>query len=468
MKNRNVLLIDSSACVSQQIQPLGTKDLDFYCVHSFDDAHRELSHRAYSVGLIVIDPGKSQNQEEIESLIASTTLTEWIAIVSPQSLETQSFRTFVANAFHDYHTLPIDLHRLAVTIGHAMGKFHLRHSLVEEIIENSGRFGISGKSPPMCKFLIQLEKVIAADLAVLIGGETGTGKELVARAIHNHSQRSNGPFVAVNCGAIPGSLIQSELFGHEKGAFTGAGQRKIGSIEAANNGVLFLDEIGDLPLNLQSNLLRILQERSITRLGSTQAIPVDFRIVAASHIDLQKAVQTGHFREDLYFRLNVLHLDLPPLRHRENDVLLLAEVILRKLSEKNGHCRAHGFSAQASRVMCAYQWPGNVRELINRIHRAIIFCENKLIGPADLGLDAYVEGDTDAQGSQTLEDARASFDKKFLENCLRLNGNNVSRTARQLGVSRVTFYRMMEKHKIAATYNIPNTKTRSLPVVGSR
>jgi DNA-binding NtrC family response regulator len=466
MKNRNALVIDCNACVCQQIQPLSTKGLDICCVDSLADAQDKLSHHEYSAALIVLDPGTAQNQEEIESLIASTTLTEWIAIVSPQSLQTQSFRTFVANAFHDYHTLPVDLQRLGITIGHAMGKSHLRHSLVGEIIGESGRFGITGRSPTMCKFLMRLEKVIDADLAVLIGGETGTGKELVARAIHHHSRRSNGPFVAVNCGAIPGSLIQSELFGHEKGAFTGAGQRKIGSIEAANHGVLFLDEIGDLPLNLQSNLLRVLQERSITRLGSTQAIPVDFRIVAASHIDLQTAVQTGHFREDLYFRLNVLRLDLPPLRLRENDVLLLAEVILRKLSENTGHCRAHGFSAQAKRVMCAYPWPGNVRELINRIHRAVIFCENKLISTADLGLEAYA--DTNAQESQTLGDARASFDKKFLENCLRLNGNNVSRTARQLGVSRVTFYRMMGKHNIAASYNIPQAQTGSEPVVGSR
>jgi DNA-binding NtrC family response regulator len=191
-----------------------------------------------------------------------------------------------------------------------------------------------------------------------------------------------------------------------------------------------------------------LQERTITRLGSTQPVPVDFRIIAATHVDLQQAIQNGSFREDLYYRLSVIQLDLPPLRDRDGDVPLLAEVIFKRLSANNPHCRANGFTSQALRVMSAYRWPGNVRELINRIHRAVILCEGKLIGVSDLGLDAYV----DVPEAKTLEDARASLDRSILEISLRNNGNNVSRAARQLGVSRVTFYRMMNKHNIAATH----------------
>lgn len=300
----------------------------------------------------------------------------------------------------------------------------------------------------MQAFFRRLEKVLNADLPVLVGGETGTGKELVAKAIHDHSIRSKGPFVAVNCGAIPQNLIQSELFGHERGAFTGAQQRKIGSIEAANGGVLFLDEIGDLPLNLQANLLRVLQERTITRLGSTQAIPVDFRIISATHVDLQQAIQNGTFREDLYYRLGVIHLDLPPLRSRDGDIPLLADVFFKKLSANHKNFSANAFSSQALRAMNAYSWPGNVRELINRVHRALILCEGKLINASDLGLEDYIE----ATEAKTLEDARASLDRTILEVSLRNNGNNVSQAARQLGVSRVTLYRMMSKHNIATAH----------------
>lgn len=448
MTTRSVVLIDPQSYISQQIQKLVIENINFFCVDSTGDAKNLLSKQPCSVGLVILDRSLQDSLEEVESLVAATAKTEWIALVAPAYMEMANVRSFVANAFYDYHTLPVDLQRLLMTIGHACGIAHLRLSLAKKENADSGHFGIHGNSAIMQSFFQRLDKVINADLAVLIGGETGTGKELVAQAIHGHSRRSKGPFVAVNCGAVPQNLIQSELFGHERGAFTGAQQRKIGSIEAANGGVLFLDEIGDLPLNMQANLLRVLQERTITRLGSTQPVPVDFRIIAATHVDLQQAIQNGSFREDLYYRLSVIQLDLPPLRSREGDVPLLAEVIFKRLSANSPHCRANGFTSQALRVMSAYRWPGNVRELINRIHRAVILCEGKLIGVSDLGLDAHV----DIPEAKTLEDARASLDRSILEISLRNNGNNVSRAARQLGVSRVTFYRMMNKHNIAATH----------------
>lgn len=295
----------------------------------------------------------------------------------------------------------------------------------------------------MQAFFQHLAKVIQVDDRILIRGETGTGKELVADAIHRHSARSAGPIVVLNSGAIPDTLIQSELFGYEKGAFTGAVQRHIGSIEAANGGTLFLDEVGDLPMSQQANLLRVLQEQTITRLGSTATIPVNFRLISATHVDLQEAVRAGRFREDLYYRLNVVHLDLPPLRARTGDVSLLADVFFRRYLAGNGNtrCRAKGFSAQALLAMDAYHWPGNVRELINRVHRAVLLSDNKLMSPSDLGLGFLA----DELQIRNLEDARASFDRIIVGNCLRANANNISKAARQLGVSRVTLYRILNR-----------------------
>ncbi|HSG22220.1 MAG TPA: sigma-54 dependent transcriptional regulator, partial [Azonexus sp.] len=250
-------------------------------------------------------------------------------------------------------------------------------------------------------------------------------------------------------GAIPINLIQSELFGHEKGAFTGAAQRKIGSIEAANGGVLFLDEIGDLPLGMQVNLLRVLQEQAITRLGSTQSIPVNFRLVAATHVNLLEAIRAGRFREDLFYRLNVIHLQLPPLRERHGDVRLLAETVLRNFSLGTQRRKVSGFTSAAISAMESFDWPGNVRELINRVHRAVIMSDSKLITAADLGLEIFVQ----ENHGVTLGAARASFERDIIESSLRANGNNVTRAAQQLGVSRVTLYRVINKLNIELSTN---------------
>ena len=266
MKTRHVLAVDPQGHLINQSLQITAYDQAFHRVESVVAAKKALSKYYCSVGLVVFDSLTPAFQDDIELLIAASGTTEWIAVVSPKMLEEKAFQSFVLNAFHDYHTLPIDPQRLAMSIGHACGKARLRLALINPA-NVTGRFGIFGASPIMVSFFRQLEKVLQADLPVLIIGESGTGKELVAQAIHDHSTRSEKPFVAVNCGAIPNTLIQSELFGHERGAFTGADKTKIGSIEAANGGVLFLDEIGDLPLDMQGNLLRVLQERKITRLG---------------------------------------------------------------------------------------------------------------------------------------------------------------------------------------------------------
>lgn len=444
MKQRNVLALDPHGYLSDALSQISAEDQTFHCVDSVTAAKKVLVQNCCSVGLVIFDSPPSLIQDEVERMIASAPTTEWIAVVSNKALESKVFQAFILNAFHDYHTLPIDPRRLAMGIGHACGKARLRLALAEGG-EDSGRFGLCGASPVMTSFFCQLEKVLDADLPVLINGESGTGKELVARAIHDYSARSAKPFVVVNCGAIPSQLIQSELFGHEKGAFTGATQRTVGKIEAANGGVLFLDEIGDLPLSLQANLLRVLQEHSITRVGGNQGVAVNFRLVAATHVDLQEAIRLGRFREDLYYRLNVIQLQLPPLRERRGDVRLLAENVLRNYAASNPKCQVAAFSSVAIRAMNAYDWPGNVRELINRVHRAIIMSDSRLVSATDLGLETLALDPP----SVTLEAARASFDRDIVESSLRSNDNNVTKAAQQLGVSRVTLYRIMNRLNIA-------------------
>jgi DNA-binding NtrC family response regulator len=289
----------------------------------------------------------------------------------------------------------------------------------------------------------QIGKIASIDFSVLICGESGTGKELAAQAIHQVSDRAAGPFVAVNCGALPKDLIQAELFGHEKGAFTGAERRRIGRVEAAQGGTLFLDEIGDLPLELQIHLLRFLQEKTIDRVGGSGQISVDVRVIAATNVNLERAVKEGRFREDLYYRLNVLHLDMPPLRERAEDVQLLAHHLLAKFASRINP-NLQGFSQQAIECLNAHTWPGNVREMVNRIQRAVVMCEGKLIRPRDLGLDQ----DGPIQHLDTLAEARAKAEKAAIEATLQAVRNNVSKAARHLGISRVTLYRLMELHSI--------------------
>jgi DNA-binding NtrC family response regulator len=297
-----------------------------------------------------------------------------------------------------------------------------------------------GASPAMLQLYRRIDRVVGVDSPVLITGESGTGKELVARAIHKYSARAKGPFVAVNCGAFPENLIQSALFGHERGAFTGAHQRRIGSIEAAAGGVIFLDEIGDLQLDLQANLLRFLQEKTIVRLGSTQRIQVDVRVIAATNIDLQRAVEMGRFREDLYYRLSVLNLQVPRLSAREGDLDLFTELMLKEF-EGLKNPRVRGFSQDALRAMRAYSWPGNVRELINRVQHAMVMSENRLITPGDLELPPPASEANVA----SLSSARAAASRDVIQAVLRKTENNVSEAARKLGISRITLYRLMEK-----------------------
>ncbi|MFY0990089.1 sigma-54 interaction domain-containing protein [Halomonas sp. C05BenzN] len=301
-----------------------------------------------------------------------------------------------------------------------------------------------GDSVTIRRLYRDIGKIASVDAPVLITGESGTGKELTARAIHEHSPRRSGPFNAVNCGALPSGIIQSELFGHEKGAFTGATQRKIGIIESSSSGTLFLDEIGDLPLDLQVNLLRFLENHRVLRVGGLKEIPVDVRVLAATHVDLEKATREDGFREDLFHRLNVLQINTPPLRERPEDIEPLANFFFRKFTDEKAAC-VRGFSRESLIRMRQYAWPGNIRELINRVRRAMVMCDKRLITPVDLGLERRQHA---TRHRMTLEQARDMAECDAIKAALARNKGKMIHAARELGISRVTLYRLIDKHGI--------------------
>ena len=367
----------------------------------------------------------------------------WIAVASPALMAAPRVAELVTEYFHDYHSTPLDAVRLGHSLGHAAGLARLRpHARAATA---GAPMALSGASAAITSVRAHIRKIARADAPVLIWGESGSGKELAAQAIHAQSERARGPFVPINCGAIPASLIQSELFGHARGAFTGALRDKAGLLESAAGGTVFLDEIADLPKALQSNLLRFLQEKTIYRIGSTRSTSVDVRVIAASHVDLQHAVARGQFREDLYYRLNVLPLTVPPLRERRDDLDVLAEQFFQAFAaEKSG--RLKGFSQAALRAMREHDWPGNVRELINRVRRALVLAEGRLIGPHDLGLDASL---ADSACGAGLGDLRTHAERAAIVASLERSGGNVTHAARALAISRMTLYRQMAKHGIA-------------------
>ncbi|MGE0869413.1 MAG: sigma 54-interacting transcriptional regulator [Kofleriaceae bacterium] len=303
------------------------------------------------------------------------------------------------------------------------------------------RFGeiVGSNSSPMQQVFRKVEKIAATDISVLITGETGTGKELIAREIHNRSPRVGKPFVTINCGAIPGNLLESELFGHVKGAFTGAVANKQGKFQAADGGTLFLDEVGEMPIELQVKLLRAIQEKVVFRVGDTRPETCDIRIVAATNRELEKEIVAGRFREDLYYRLNVVNVELPPLRARGDDVIVIARYLLSRYAREYDS-KVKGLSQNASVAIRKHNWPGNIRELENRIKKAIVLCESTMIGPEDLGLT----GDVLPQ-ILTLADAKEKFQRDYINEVLALNNGNRTKTARDLGVDPRTVFRHLEK-----------------------
>lgn len=439
---KKLLFIDSQDDRLKVIDDIACKGWMVEHADSLEQAAEYVRDQYYDVGLMPLSSTTLAYQSKLESIFNKSN-TEWVALVDATSLQNINICRLLRHLFYAYQILPGNSHQLDILLNHAAAMTQLlRNSALADSSHDQDEYEMVGTTPAMCELFQTIRKVGAVDAPVLIRGESGTGKELTARSIHERSSRTNAPFNAVNCAALPVNLVQSELFGHEKGSFTGASQRKIGRIESTAGGTLFLDEIGDLPLDMQVNLLRFLEGHYIQRVGSSMEIPVDVRVIAATHVDLEKAVREGRFREDLYHRLNVLQVKLPALRERPEDIELLAKFFFDKfIKEKNINVK--GFSLEALTVMRQYAWPGNVRELINRIRRAMVMCENRLIRPEDLG----IERRSPIRNIVTLEQARAYAEHKAIQAALARNNHNVQRAASDLGVTRVTLYRLLDKYK---------------------
>lgn len=415
---------------------------DIVNVTSLASARNALRDTGFRVGLVVDDG--LPDVRELAGFLAAQRDTQWVGLFHHEALESPACRDLVADYFHDFHTFPADPQRLSHTLGHALGWAQLRTRREAAPREGPSLINsLNGKSPAIQALRSQIAKIAKSHAPVLICGESGSGKELTANAIHVMSQRAGGPFVALNCGAMPAALIQSELFGYEQGAFTGAAKARAGLIESAEGGTIFFDEIADLPLDQQANLLRFLQEGTIYRIGATRSIKVNARVVAASHVDLHSAVSAGRFREDLYYRLHVLPIHVPPLRERKADLADMAwHFFDLYASEKNPALK--GFSNSALVAITDYAWPGNVRELINRVRRAMVLAEGRLITPQDLGFQP-----AQAHSGDALGDTRERAERKAICATLEEARYNVSRAARELGISRMTLYRLIAKHGIA-------------------
>jgi two-component system, NtrC family, response regulator len=375
----------------------------------------------------------------LEQFLGQAPMTR-VIIVTGNNEDRSALRAIRLGAF-DYYSKPVRLEELKVMIQRA---FHI-HQLQDRVQQSypgssEGFQGIVGNSNKMREIFRFIERVAVSDISILICGESGTGKELVARAIHNESPRKNNPFVVVNCGAIPENLLESELFGHEKGAFTGAHAQKRGKFELAHTGTLFLDEIGDLALSLQVKLLRFLQDRKIERIGGIHLIPVDIRIIAATNRDLKKEVHNHVFREDLYYRLKVVPLDLPPLRERREDIVPLAQFFLKIFSTEQ-HKLPLTLSTEAKAALVSHAWPGNIRELENVISRAVVLSQHSVLKATDLG---FAPDSSDVN----LKTAKKAIEADYIKKALSKNNGIVSRAAKDLGISRVNLYELMDRYNI--------------------
>jgi len=328
---------------------------------------------------------------------------------------------------------------LLVELGRQLDELRADKKALLDRLDEHAYGDIIGACDPMRDIFRKIDKVAGTDISVLVTGETGTGKELIAREIHRRGPRKNGPFVAINCGAIPENLLESELFGHAKGAFTGAVAARPGRFQAASGGTLFLDEIGDMPIALQVKLLRALQDRAVTRVGENKPEPVDIRVVAATNKDLDEEMKVGRFREDLYYRINVVHLHLPPLRDRGEDAAMLAKWFLGRVVRELGS-KVKGFSPQALVAIKRYRWPGNIRQLENRIKKAVVLADRPLISPDDLELRPE-----QLEPILPLAEARDEWQKRYINEVLERNGGNRTKSAKDLGVDPRTIFRHLER-----------------------
>ena len=452
MTKEKLLIIEDESSVAKQLKWSMGQDYDISIAADPQKARQLLETQAFPVATLDLGlPPSADTPDEGFKLLEelSTLAPHTKVIVITGNAEHENAVKAVSLGAVDFCAKPIDLNLLKIILNRTFKLCALEaanRQLREQTDQSGSLCGILGISPVMKKVFSLIRKVSETDYPVLVTGESGTGKEMVAQAIHQLSTRCQKPFVIINCGAIPENLLESELFGHEKGAFTGAVARKTGKFEHADTGTVFLDEIGELPFNMQVKILRFLQEGTIERVGGKSPIALDTRVVAATNIDLQQAVQNGKFREDLFFRLNVLPIHLPPLRERPEDIVLLAQHFLQTEGErlKSGQV---SFYPSAMAALSVYDWPGNVRELQNAIRRALSICNGRKIGSEDLGLGECLP-DQGEEKFLTLQKARDQAEQECVRKALMLTGNNISEAAKLIQTSRPTFHDLIKKHGI--------------------
>ncbi|MBC2714547.1 MAG: PEP-CTERM-box response regulator transcription factor [Desulfobacteraceae bacterium] len=452
MTKERLLIIEDETSVAKQLKWSLSQAYDISIAADAKKARQLLTSGAYPVATLDLGlPPSPDTPHEglklLEDLGTFAPHTKVIVITGNSEQETAV--KAVASGAVDFCAKPIDLKVLEIILSRTFRLYTLEEAnrrLRTQIDQGGSLCGIIGVSPVMHKVFSLIRKVSETDYPVLATGESGTGKEMVAHAIHTLSARCHKPFVIINCGAIPENLLESELFGHEKGAFTGAVARKTGKFEQADSGTVFLDEIGDLPLAMQVKILRFLQEGTVERVGGKGVLKLDVRIIAATNINLKKAISRGDFREDLYFRMNVVPVHLPLLKERPEDIMVLAQHFLRTETQSLKAGRVL-FSPGAIAALSVHDWPGNVRELHNRIRRSLSIFTGQTITPDNLGLGAC-QPDQTAETFSTLQEARNQAEQDCIRKALLLTGNNISQAAKLLKTSRPTLHDLLKKHNI--------------------
>jgi two-component system NtrC family response regulator len=445
-----LLIVDDDVEICTQMKWAVGQDYDVILAEDRVGALEAFSsqHPAVTILDLGLPPCPNDPAEGLAALSGLLALdrTAKVIIISGQGEKENALQAVGAGAY-DFLCKPIEIEELKLLLRRCfyVAKLekeyrNLQQRAGEEVFE-----GMLGTSPQMQKVFAAIRKVATASAPVLLLGESGTGKEMAAEAIHRRSSRKEEPFVAINCNAIPENLLESELFGHEKGSFTGAHVQRKGLIESAAKGTLFLDEIGDLPLSIQVKLLRFLQEQTFMRVGGRQEIQCEVRVIAATNVDLKHAIANGKFREDLYFRLSVVVIGLPPLRERGDDIAVMATAFLNHFAAQSDK-RGLTFAPETLRAVRGYGWPGNVRELQNRIHRAVIMADGKQITPGDMELAHAGHG----APAITLKEARESIEREVVTRAIRRNAGKISAASSELGISRPTLYELMQKLGITA------------------
>lgn len=448
--NKRLLIVEDDPGLQSQMRWCFSDDIEVDAATDRDAALTSL--RRFEPHVITLDlglppdpGGASEGFALLEEILRLAPETKVVVVTGREDKENAV--KAVGMGASDFYQKPLDSDILTFVVNRAFRLAELEHENRELSRTRNGTAipGLVAASPQMLSLCRMIEKVAPADISALILGETGTGKEVLAHALHDLSHRADQPFAAINCAAIPDNLLESELFGYEKGAFTGATQTKKGKIETAHGGTLFLDEIGDMPMALQSKLLRFLQERVIERVGSVTPIDVDVRIVCATHRDVQQLIGSGEFREDLYYRINEITLEVPPVREREGDAIVIAQSLLKSLSKQLDRSQL-SFAEDAVRAIQNCQWPGNVREMINKIKRAIIMAEGRLITATDLQLED--NGIEESSGKLNLRQVREEAERNAISQALHSSNFNMAQTARLLGVTRPTLYNLTDKYRI--------------------